>query len=111
MDTPEEEMWRTKRKGRAEPGSYRTWTEKGSLGLSTSEETATKVVYRIKQSIKIQQQLREGIQDLPFKHSQKKTFNSFVKKMSGFVMLSVQQQVKFIETLYLSGSLRFGTLR
>lgn len=79
MDTPEEEMWRTKRKGRAEPGSYRTWREKGSLGLSTSEESATKVVYRIKQSIKIQQ-LRKGTQDLPFKHSQEKHSTALLRQ-------------------------------
>lgn len=41
MDTPEEEMWRTKTKGRAEPGSDRTCREKGLRGLSPSEELAT----------------------------------------------------------------------
>lgn len=33
VDTPEEEMWRTNRKGRAEPGSDRTCKEKGAAGI------------------------------------------------------------------------------
>lgn len=66
MDTPEEEMWRTNRKGRAEPGSDRMCREKGPLGLSTSEESATRWFLRIKQSIKTQQKLRERHSILTF---------------------------------------------
>lgn len=62
-------MSRTKRRGRAEPGSYRAWRETGWLGLSTSEESATRWCFRTKQSIKIQQQPRERHSKPTFKNT------------------------------------------
>lgn len=81
MDTPEEEMWRTNRKGRAEPGSDRTCTEKGSLGLSLvrrQPQGGFKDKAKHKDSTKAQR----GTQYLPFKHSYYKNSTTFfVKKM------------------------------
>lgn len=42
METPEEDIWGTNRKGRAQPRSDRTCGKSEMLGLSSSEASATR---------------------------------------------------------------------